>query len=138
MAIFTTPGTRMKSTLPEKLKDPTSGDPWDVLAMATLEGARVLGLEDITGSLEPGKRADVVTVELRALHMTPVMHGDDFNVAAHLVFSATGRDVDHVLVDGRLLVDGGRVLPVDVESVLAHAQAAAEDLFARRAALRDS
>jgi 5-methylthioadenosine/S-adenosylhomocysteine deaminase len=118
--------------------DPTSGDPWDVLAMATLEGARVLGLEDITGSLEPGKRADVVTVDLRALHMTPVMHGDDFNVAAHLVFSATGRDVDHVLVDGRLLVDGGRVLPVDVESVRVSAQAAAEDLFARRAALRGS
>ncbi|MBA3430507.1 MAG: amidohydrolase family protein, partial [Actinobacteria bacterium] len=116
--------------------DPTSGDPWDILTMATLEGARVLGLDDITGSLEPGKRADIVTVDLRALHMTPVMHGGDFNVAAHLVFSATGRDVDHVWVDGRLLVDGGRILPVDAESVRQDAQAAAEELFARRAALQ--
>jgi len=115
--------------------DPMSGDPWDILAMATLEGARVLGLDEITGSLEPGKRADIVTVDLRALHMTPVMHGGDFNVAAHLVFSATGRDVDHVWVDGELLVEGGRVLPVDVEAVRLQAQAAAEELFARRAAL---
>jgi 5-methylthioadenosine/S-adenosylhomocysteine deaminase len=115
--------------------DPTSGDPWDVLAMATIEGARVLGLDDITGSLEPGKRADIVTVDLRALHMTPVMHGDDFNVAAHLVFSATGQDVDHVWVDGNLLVDGGRVLPVDVAAVRERAQGAAEELFARRASL---
>jgi 5-methylthioadenosine/S-adenosylhomocysteine deaminase len=117
--------------------DPTSGDPWDVLSMATLEGARVLGLEEITGSLEPGKRADIVTVDLRALHMTPVMRGDHFNVAAHLVFSATGQDVDHVWVDGRLLVDGGKVLPVDVESVRKDAQAAAEELFARRSALTE-
>lgn len=115
--------------------DPTSGDPWDVLDMATLSGARALGIESITGSLEPGKRADVVTVDLRALHMTPVMHGDDFNVAAHLVFSASGHDVDSVWVDGRLLVRGGKVLSVDEEEVRLRAQAAAEELFARRAAL---
>jgi 5-methylthioadenosine/S-adenosylhomocysteine deaminase len=78
-----------------------------------------------------------VTVDLRTLHMTPVMRGSDFNVAAHLVFSANGQDVDHVWVDGRLLVDKGCVLPVDVETVRKDAQAAAEELFARRAALAD-
>ena len=115
--------------------DPTRGDPWDVLSMATLEGARALGLADVTGSLEPGKRADIVTVDLRALHMTPVLHGDDFNVAAHLVFSASGHDVDRVWVDGRPIVEGGRVLTVDTEEVRVRAQRAAEELFARRAAL---
>src|SRR5205085_5669607 len=84
--------------------DPTAGDPWDILDMATLAGARALRLDGITGSLEPGKRADVVTVDLRKLHMTPVLHDEDFNVAAHLVFSASAHDVDHVFVDGRLLV----------------------------------
>ncbi|MGQ0670353.1 MAG: amidohydrolase [Actinomycetota bacterium] len=102
--------------------DPTRGDHWDVLSMATLEGARALGLADVTGSLEPGKRADVVTVDLRALHMTPVLHGDDFNVAAHLVFSASGHDVDRVWVDGRPIVDSGRVLTVDTEEVRVRAR----------------
>jgi len=115
--------------------DPTAGDPWEILAMATLEGAKALDLGDVTGSLEPGKRADVITVDLRGLHTTPVMHGPDFNVVAHLVFSARGSDVGHVWVDGRLLVDGGRVLTVDVEEVRRRAQHAAEELFARRAAL---
>ena len=115
--------------------DPTAGDPWDVLDMATLSGARVLGLDAVTGSLEPGKQADVVTVDLGKLHTTPVLHGDDFNVVAHLVFSSAAADVDHVLVDGRLLVDGGRVVSVDVEDVRARGQAAAEELFRRRAAL---
>ena len=115
--------------------DPTTGDPWDVLAMATLEGARVLGLDAVTGSLEPGKRADVVTVDLRGLHTTPVLHGRDFNVAAHLVFSASGHDVRDVFVDGRRLVEGGSVRSVDVEEVRRRGQAAAEDLFRRRAEL---
>jgi 5-methylthioadenosine/S-adenosylhomocysteine deaminase len=115
--------------------DPTTGDPWDVLAMATLEGARALGLADVTGSLEAGKRADVVTVELRGLHTTPVLHGRDFNVPAHLVFSSSGHDARDVWVDGRRLVRGGEVLSVDAATVRADAQAAAEELFERRAAL---
>ena len=115
--------------------DPTTGDPWDVLAMATIDGARALGLGGETGSLEPGKRADIVAVSLTGLHTTPVLHGGDFNVAAHLVFSASGRDVRHVWVDGRCLVADGRPLTFDAETVRAEAQAAAEELFARRAAL---
>jgi 5-methylthioadenosine/S-adenosylhomocysteine deaminase len=115
--------------------DPTTGDPWDILAMATIDGARALGLDDRTGSLAPGKRADIVTVSLAGLHTTPVLHGADFNVAAHLVFSACGHDVRDVWVDGRRLVAGGRPLTFDVDAVRAESQAAAEELFARRAAL---
>ncbi|MDX6328766.1 MAG: 5-methylthioadenosine/S-adenosylhomocysteine deaminase [Streptomycetaceae bacterium] len=115
--------------------DPTTGDPWDILAMATLEGARALGLDTITGSLQPGKKADIVTVDLRSLHTTPLLHGDDFNAAAHLVFSAGASDVDHVWIDGRMLVDGGQVLSVDANRVRDRAQTAAEELFRRRAAL---
>ena len=115
--------------------DPTTGDPWDILAMATTDGARALGLGDITGSLEAGKRADVVAVDLRGLHTTPVLHGDDFNVAAHLVFSSSGRDVRDVWVDGQRIVAGGRPTTFDPDAVRASAQAAAEELFARRAAL---
>jgi 5-methylthioadenosine/S-adenosylhomocysteine deaminase len=113
--------------------DPTTGDPWDVLELATTEGAAALGLGETTGTLQPGKRADVITVSLRGLHTTPVMHGALFNVAAHLVFSSSGHDVRDVWVDGHPLVRDGRPLTFDVERVRADAQAAAEELFERRA-----
>ncbi|MEY2450947.1 MAG: 5-methylthioadenosine/S-adenosylhomocysteine deaminase [Acidimicrobiaceae bacterium] len=115
------------------LLDPTVGDPWDILAMATIDGARALGLDAVSGSLEPGKRADVVTVWLGGLHTTPLLHGADFNAAAHLVFSSSGHDVRDVWVDGHRLVAGGSPLTFDVASVRADAQAAAEELFERRA-----
>jgi 5-methylthioadenosine/S-adenosylhomocysteine deaminase len=118
--------------------DPSAGDPWDVLTMATIEGARVLGLAELTGSLEPGKRADLVTVDLRVPHVTPLLGGAEANVVAHLVFAASGHDVDQVWVDGQLLVDGGKILSVDVEEVRRNAQAAAEELFMRRASLAQS
>jgi 5-methylthioadenosine/S-adenosylhomocysteine deaminase len=116
--------------------DPTGGDPWDVLRMATIDGAKALGLAGTTGSLEPGKRGDLVTVWLGGLHTTPVLHGHHFNVAAHLVFSASGRDVRDVWVDGRRLVARGRPATFDVDAVRAEAQAAAEELFERRERLR--
>ena len=91
-----------------------------------------LGLDEITGTLEVGKRADVITVDLHQPHFTPVLHGRWSNVAAHLVFTASGHDVDSVWVDGHRLVAGGEVLTVDVADVMAEAQAAAEELFDRR------
>jgi 5-methylthioadenosine/S-adenosylhomocysteine deaminase len=77
----------------------------------------------------------VVVVDLGGLHTTPVLHGSDFNAAAHLVFSAKGGDVRDVWVDGRRLVDNKRPTTFDIATVRKEAQAAAEELFARRAAL---
>lgn len=118
--------------------DPTTGDPWDILAMATLDGARALGLGTETGSLEPGKKADLVTIDLRQLHTTPLLHGDDFNAVAHLVFSCSAADVAQVYVDGKLLVDDGEVLTVDTTRVREQAQTAAEELIRRRRSLQPS
>jgi 5-methylthioadenosine/S-adenosylhomocysteine deaminase len=124
--------------------DATAGDPYDVLVMATVEGARCLGLGHVTGALRPGLRADVVTVDLNQLHTTPVVgQGDsalgfpESNVAAHLVFSARGPDVSNVWIDGAAVVAGGRLLTGDVASIRANGQVAAEELFMRRAQLRD-
>lgn len=112
--------------------DPTVGDPWDILDMATLSGAKALGLSDIAGSLEPGKQADIVVVDLRGVHFVPVLRGGDFNIPAHLVFTASSHDVSDVWVQGRRLVEDGSVISVDVKAVAAKAQAAAEELFERR------
>lgn len=119
--------------------DPTTGDPWDILDMATISGARALGIDDKTGSLEPGKDADIVMVDMRdKLHFIPTFHGDDFNVPAHLVFSASGHDVSNVWVMGRHLVEDGDVISVDVKEIAQNAQAAAEELFERRSKLNDA
>jgi 5-methylthioadenosine/S-adenosylhomocysteine deaminase len=118
--------------------DPTTGDPWDVLELATSEGAAALGLSSITGSLEPGMRADIVTIALDGLHTTPIMHAELFNVVAHLVFSASGRDVRDVWIDGRRVLAGGAPQTFDVARVRAEAQAAAEELFERRAKVLES
>lgn len=116
--------------------DPTTGDPWDVLDMATASGARALGLDGDTGTLAAGKRADIITVGLSGLHTTPLLHGQEFNAAAHLVFSASGRDVSNVWVDGRRIVESGQVTSVDIGRIRANAQAAAEELFDRLRRLR--
>ena len=114
------------------------GNAWDVLAMATIEGARCLGLERLTGSIEPGKAADLVAVDLRGLHTTPVLSGSDANIAQHLVFAARASDVTDVWVEGRHLVAGGRLVGHDVDVIRSTAQAAAEELFERRRALTQS
>jgi len=113
--------------------DPTSGDPWGMLALATCDGAETLGIGEATGSLEPGKRADVITISLTGLHTTPLMHDDLFNVAAHVVFAASGRDVRDVWIDGAPIVRDGIPRTFDPARVRADAQAAAEELFERRA-----
>ncbi len=123
--------------------DPAAGDPWDLLEMATREGAKALGLDDVTGTIEVGKEADLVAVDLRAIHFVPLFResdgapAGDRNAVAHLVFSASGRDVSDVWVRGKRLVEDGVVTSVDIETVAQNAQYAAEELFERRRALGD-
>jgi cytosine/adenosine deaminase-related metal-dependent hydrolase len=89
-----------------------------VLEMATLEGARALGMEGELGSLEVGKRADVTVVKLDQAHATPV--GED--PVAALVYSGKGSDVRHVVVDGHVLMRERRLLTLDEDEVLARAR----------------
>jgi 5-methylthioadenosine/S-adenosylhomocysteine deaminase len=89
--------------------DPTVMDATAVVRMATIEGAHALGLDRSIGSLEPGKRADLIVVDLRQPHMTPLYHP-----ASHLVYAARAGDVHHVMVDGRWVVREKRLLTVDL------------------------
>jgi 5-methylthioadenosine/S-adenosylhomocysteine deaminase len=84
-----------------------------LLRMATVEGARALGLDRHIGSLEPGKAADLIALAMDGLHLEP-WH----DIAAALVYSAKGRDVRHVWVDGRPLVRDRRPTHVDVSALL--------------------
>lgn len=93
--------------------------PGDVLRMATIDGARYLGISDVTGSLEPGKRADITLVRRDDLNMAPA--GDPLTA---LVMSAQPTNVDTVIVDGRVLLAGGRHTAIDVPAVIAAASRA--------------
>ncbi|MFQ6171062.1 amidohydrolase family protein [Oryzobacter sp. R7] len=100
----------------------TSGRPdvasaHEVLRAATIEGARALGLGDEIGSVEVGKRADLVLLDLAAPHLTPV-----HDVAALLVFAAGRGDVTDVLVDGEVVVRDRRSTRVDTADLLARAR----------------
>ncbi|WP_404350922.1 amidohydrolase [Phycicoccus jejuensis] len=88
-----------------------------VLRAATIDGARALGLGDVVGSVEVGKRADLVLLDLEKPHLTPV-----HDVHALLVFAAGRADVTDVLVDGEVVVRDGRSTRVDTPALLARAR----------------
>jgi 5-methylthioadenosine/S-adenosylhomocysteine deaminase len=94
--------------------------------MATLDGARTLGLEAEVGSLEAGKRADLVLLTRRAPELTPL-----WDVANALVYATDGRNVDTVIVDGRVVMEGRRVLTIDEEALYARVRELAPGLVAR-------
>jgi cytosine/adenosine deaminase-related metal-dependent hydrolase len=88
------------------------------LRLATIDGARALGLDAITGSVERGKRADLMVVRLAGPHAEP--GGDVFS---RLVYACGARDVRHVLVDGAIVVKDGEHQTLDVERIVAQAKA---------------
>jgi cytosine/adenosine deaminase-related metal-dependent hydrolase len=96
----------------------------DVLWMATRGGARCLGRDDI-GSLEPGKAADLVVVDTRRLSYA----GAGSDPLAALVFSPWPEPVSLAMVNGRIVVDGGRLTSVDVPALVARADAMADGLL---------
>ena len=103
-----------------------------VLKMATIDGARALGLEDQIGSLEPGKRADVILVNTRVPSLTPLFTGKNSNVTAHLVFAAHGDNVDTVIIDGRVVMRGRVLQTADEQRVIAEATQAASTVIKAR------
>ncbi|MCB9595884.1 MAG: 5'-deoxyadenosine deaminase [Sandaracinaceae bacterium] len=98
----------------------------DALAMATIDGARALGLDTEIGSLEAGKRADVIVVDLERLHALP--GGDP---VSRVVYSATAADVRHTLVDGRWIVKDRELTTLDVGRVAAAAKREGKKILTR-------
>ena len=100
-----------------------------VLRMATIDGARALGLDNEIGSLEVGKRADVIVVDLNQLHSSPKQ-----DVISSLVYSAQPSDVRVTIINGRVVMRDGELLSLNEDSVMADANPEASAL-ARRAGL---
>jgi 5-methylthioadenosine/S-adenosylhomocysteine deaminase len=102
--------------------DPTAVPARDALAMATRLGARALHLSDVTGSLEPGKRADLIVVDLEGTHHMPRFGRDPNGVYSQIVYTAKATDVVDVMCDGRWLMRDRRLLTLDEEQLHAAAR----------------
>ena len=93
--------------------DPTVMDATTVLKMATNHGAEALGMQDIIGSLEVGKKADIIIVDTNTPHMVPL-----YNPFSNLVYSAIGDDVTHSIINGKVVMRDKRLLTVKLDSVI--------------------
>jgi 5-methylthioadenosine/S-adenosylhomocysteine deaminase len=107
--------------LAAKLQKVSTGDPQalpaeQAFAMATIVGARALRMDNLIGSLEKGKRADLITIRLDAPHAVPM-----YNVYSQLVYALKASDVSDVMVNGKMIVRDRKMLTVDATPVLAKA-----------------
>lgn len=107
---------------------PTALNAKTVLRMATLAGAEVLGMEQDIGSVEPGKKADLILLDLNDFHTYPSYDADPYS---RIVYSATRGDVDTVIIDEKIVMEGKRQLTVDKTAVLQEADRCIERLLKR-------
>jgi 5-methylthioadenosine/S-adenosylhomocysteine deaminase len=98
--------------------------PQDVMEMATQNGAKALGLGKEIGSLEKGKKADIILLDLKKPHLVPLI-----NVMGNIVHTGLSSDVDTVIVDGQILMEGREVKTINEEEVLMRAQKTTERLW---------
>jgi cytosine/adenosine deaminase-related metal-dependent hydrolase len=92
-----------------------------LLELATIEAAKVVGLENEIGSLEVGKKADITIIDMRKPHLNPSM-----DPVMDLIYFGNGNDIETVIVDGQVVVETGQILTVDMYDVLKNAQSAGE------------
>lgn len=118
--------TMKTASLLQKVKHLDAGviDPYTVLRMATVDGAHALGLASVCGTVEVGKRADLILVDIRKPHFQPVN-----DLVSQLVHCAKAADVDTVVAEGRVLMRERKCAFLDEEEILRRAQAAQRDLM---------
>ena len=103
--------------------DPTVLDASTALKFCTLDGAKTLGLDDKTGSLEPGKLADLIIVDTHKPHLTPM-----YNPISHLVYAAKGSDVSTSIINGVVVMENGQLLSLELEKVMGDVEEIANDI----------
>ncbi|MFK5953248.1 MAG: amidohydrolase [Desulfobacterium sp.] len=109
--------------------NPEAVDATTAVQMATINGAKALGLDGIIGSLEPGKRADIIVLDTRSPHMVPM-----YNPYSQLVYAAKGSDVITSIVDGKVLMENRNLTTLNVDQVMDDVLAIAKDIAAGDAA----
>ncbi|MEA2102199.1 MAG: amidohydrolase [Thermodesulfobacteriota bacterium] len=93
--------------------DPTLMDARSIVKMATIDGARVLGLDDVIGSIETGKDADIIVVSTHSPHLVPM-----YDPFSHIVYSASGPDVSCCIIQGRVVMDNRQIPGMDLDLIM--------------------
>ena len=105
--------------------DPTTMDALTVLKMATIQAARALGLDQLIGSLEVGKKADLIIIDTNKPHLTPM-----YNPVSHLVYAAMGSDVSTSIINGTVVMENGGLKTMDLRKVMADVRRIAKEIMA--------
>ena len=119
---------RLASLIHKPRSGPVSMDAYTVLEMATIGGARALGIDSEVGSLEPGKKADVILLRRDGLHTGPSLCAP---IHSQIVYSMKSCDVDTTIIDGEILYRHGKFTRIDEKKLLAAAAGQLEKLLAR-------
>lgn len=101
-----------------KNRDPSFMPTWRALRMATIEGAEAIGLGHEVGSLEAGKKADLILIDLKKPTMMPVFRDPVRNIVPNLVLSARGDEVAMSIIDGKIIYEDGKIKTIDEEELL--------------------
>jgi 5-methylthioadenosine/S-adenosylhomocysteine deaminase len=120
--------TMKAASLLQKVHHQDAGviDPYSVLRMATVGGAKALGLGDVCGTIEVGKRADLILLNMDAIHNQPMN-----NIYSQIVHCAKASDVQTVIVNGEILMRDHKLMRLDERKILADAKTANHDLMER-------
>ena len=110
-------------------KDPTKLPCWESLKLGCKGGAEVLGIEDKIGTLEVGKKADIITVDISKVNMTPSVSKPFHNFISNLVYSSSGYEIDNVIINGKMDMEKGEFNHIDEKSIIRKAKERAKDIF---------
>lgn len=115
------------ASLVSKYKDPKNLRAYDVLKMATINGAKALGIDKKTGSLEEGKLADIILIDLNNPNHTP-----QNNLISSLSYSTFDTDVSYVIINGELVYDNKKFVNLDIEEIMKNSKLAFDNLRKRK------
>lgn len=104
--------------------DPTVMNAETVFRMATIGGAKVLGLNQLTGSIEEGKKADIILLDMNQPHLTPL-----FNSYSQLVYAARGADVKTSIINGRIVMKDRQLLTIDLQTAMKNVRSIAAEIM---------
>jgi len=107
--------------------DPTVMSAQTVLKMATIGGANVLGLDKLIGSIETGKQADIILVDMNQPHLTPL-----YNCYSQLVYAARGADVKTSIINGKVIMKDRQLRTIDLSTAMENVRGIAADIIARK------